>query len=269
MSLRHYTPKGNRRIGVSTAARKILGIVFSFAILLQASIPFTHGEILKWVILLAIYIGALAMMLHATFSFSWRYSLTYFGVTLFFAAMVEQIAVKTGWPFGDHTFNSSLGVKIDGVPVVIPFVWVMLAHPILVAARRVTKNWTFIYGGAAMMAWHLILDPQFAIMQRIHWTFTGSHVPSEKELPLSNPVGWLFTGILLIAILHAILPKDRRKHGAEFAIIDIFLTWTLLAGLADYLIFFHRPSTAIFAGSIYVIILAPYFISRLLGQPGD
>ena len=269
MSLHHYTPRGNRRRGVSNAARKILGIVLTIAILLQVYCPFAHGKVLNLVTILAIYTGALVMILHAIYSFGWRYAVTYLAVTLLFAAIVEKIGVKTGWPFGEHTFNSSLGVKIYGVPVVIPFVWVMLAHPILVAARRVTKNWTFIYGGAVVMAWHLFLDPQFATSHRVKWTFTGAHVPSEKELPISNPVGWLFTGMLLIAVLHLILPKERRKHGAEFAIVDIFLAWTLLAGLADYLFFFHRPATAMFAGLIYSIILAPYFFSRWLGQPGE
>lgn len=209
------------------------------------------------------------MILHAIYSFGWRYSITYVGVTLLFAVAVEQIGVKTGWPFGDHTFDSSLGVKIYGVPIVIPFIWVMLTHPILVAARRVTRNWTFIYGGAVMMAWHLFIDPELATTHRIQWTFTGAHVPFEKELPMSNPAGWLFTGMLLIAILHLVLPKERRKHGAEFATIDILLTWTLLAGIVDYLFLFHRPGTALFAGSIYAIILAPYFFSRWLGQPAD
>ncbi len=269
MSLRHFTPRGNRRRGVSSKARKILGTVLTSAIFLQLSFPFAHGEDLKWVTILAIYVGALAMILHAIYSFGWRYALTYIGVTLLFAGIVEQIGVKTGWPFGDHTFNTSLGVRIYGVPLVIPFVWVMLTHPILVVSRRVTKNWTFIYGGAVVMAWHLFLDPPLAINHQIQWSITGTRVPTMKELPMSNPVGWLFTGMLLMAVLHALLPKERRKHGAEFATVDIFLTWTLLAGVSDYLFFFHRPATAAFAGLIFTLVFAPYFFSRWLGQPGD
>ena len=269
MSLRHYTPRGNRRRGVSNTARKVLGAALAIAILVQMFYPFAHGEVSKWVTILAICTGALAMILHAIYSFGWRYASTYLGVTVIFALIVEQIGVRTGWPFGDHTFGSGLGIKIYEVPVLIPLVWVMLTHPILVAARRVTKNWTFIYGGAMIMAWHFFLDPQFATAHRVKWTFTGARVPFEKELPLSNPAGWLFAGMLLIAVLNLILPKERRKQGAEFATVDIFLAWTLLAGLADYLFFFHRPATAIFAGLIYAIILAPYFFTRWLGQPGD
>lgn len=209
------------------------------------------------------------MLLHAYYSFGLRYAATYSTVTLIFALLIEQIGVSSGWPFGNHTFEHSLGAYIYKVPLVIPFVWLMLAHPILVAARRVTQHWAFIYGGAIMMAWHLFLDPQMAIAHRVTWTFTGRHVPFESELPISNPAGWLFAGMVLIAILHFVLPKERRKQGAEFAAVDIFLGWTLLSGVVDNLFFFHRPTTAFFVGAIYAVILAPYFFSRWLGKPGD
>lgn len=231
--------------------------------------PFTHGQILQFITITAIYTGALAMLLHAYYSFGLRYASTYLVVTILFALLIEQVGVTTGWPFGDHSFDSSLGVRIYDVPLVIPFVWLMLAHPILVAARRVTQHWAFIYGGAIMMAWHLFMDPQMAAAHRVTWTFTESHVPFENELPMSNPAGWLFVGMLLIAILHFALPKERRKQGAEFMVVDIFLGWTLLSGVVDNVAFFKRPEIAVFAGAIYVLVLAPYFFSRWLGRPED
>lgn len=231
--------------------------------------PFAHGSLLRYVTIGAIYAGALAMLLHAYYSFGLRYASIYLVVTILFALLVEQIGVTTGWPFGDHSFDSSLGARIYNVPLVIPFLWLMLGHPILVAARRVTQQWAFIYGGAIMMAWHLFLDPQMATTKRVTWIFTGSHVPFESQLPISNPAGWLFAGMLLIAILHFVLPKERRKQGAEFVVVDIFLGWTLLAGVVDNVFFFKHPEIALFAGAIYLLILAPYFFSRWLGKPED
>lgn len=231
--------------------------------------PFTHGEISQFITIIAIYIGALAMLLHAFYSFGLRYASTYLVATFLFAFLIEQTGVTTGWPFGDHSFDSTLGVKIYDVPLVVPFIWLMLAHPILVAARRVTQHWAFIYGGAIMMAWHLFIDPQMAIASRVRWTFTGSHVPFENELPISNPAGWLFAGMLLVAILHFALPKERRKQGAEFVAVDVFLAWTLLSGIVDALFFSKRPEIALFAGAIFALVLTPYFFSRWLGKPED
>lgn len=231
--------------------------------------PFVHGQVLQSVTIGGIYAGALAMMLHAYYSFGLRYVTTYSIVTFVFALAIEQIGVSSGWPFGEHSFGSSLGTYVYKVPLVIPFVWLMLSHPILVAARRITQHWAFIYGGAIMMAWHLFIDPQLAITHGVMWTASGNRVPFESELPISNPAGWLFAGMLLMAILHFVLPKERRKQGSEFTSVDIFLAWTLLAGIVDNVFFFNRPKIALFGGAIYAVILAPYFFSRWLGKPGD
>jgi uncharacterized membrane protein len=267
VSLRHFTPRGNRRRGISANAQKILGSTLVLAIALQMLYPFTHGQILRIVTLSAIYMGALAMTLHAYYSFGLRYATTYLLTTLLFALLIEQIGLSTGWPFGNHIFDSSLGVKIYDVPLAIPFLWVMLAHPTLVAARRVTQHWAFIYGGAIMMTWRLFLDQQMTVAHQIKWSFTGGHVPFENQLPISLPAGLLFAGMLLVAILHLALPKERRKQGAEFVAIDIFLFWTLLSGVVNNIFFFNRPQIAFFAGAVYIFILAPYFFSRWLGKP--
>jgi uncharacterized membrane protein len=268
VSLRHFTPRGDRRRGISPSAQKILGATLVLAISVQLFYPFTHGQVLRVVTITAIYMGALAMTLHAHYSFGFRYAFTYLAITLLFAFVVEQIGVSTGWPFGDHIFDPSLGLKLYDVPLVIPFLWVMLAHPILVAARRVTQHWVFLYGGAIMMSWHLFLDPQLAIAHRVRWTFNGGHVPFEKELPISLPAGWLFAGMLLVAILNVALPKERRKQGAEFVAVDIFFFWTLLSGIVANIFFYDRLDIAIFAGAVYIFMLAPYFFSRWLGKPG-
>jgi uncharacterized membrane protein len=267
VSLRQFIPRGDRRREISATGRKILTAALALAISLQIVYPFTHGQILRVVTIIAIYMGALAMTLHAHYSFGFRYAIAYLAITLLFAFVAEQVGVSTGWPFGDHVFSSSLGLKIYDVPLVIPFLWVMLAQPILVAARRVTQHWAFIYGGAILMSWHLFLDPQLASAHRISWTFSGGHIPFEKELPLSLPAGWLFTGMLLVAILNVALPKERRKQGAEFVAVDIFLFWTLVSGVAANIFFYDRPEIAIFAGTFYIFVLSPYLFSRWLGGP--
>jgi putative membrane protein len=152
------------------------------------------------------------------------------------------------------------------VPLIVPFAWLMMAHPVLLISRRVTRHWVFIYGGTALMAWDLFLDPMMVAAHRWSWTFTGSHVPFEPEIPLSNAAGWLFAGMGLIALLHVSLPRERKKQGAEFTAVDIFLSWTLFSGVVGNLFFFDRPGVALFAGAIFALILAPYAIARWLGQ---
>ena len=83
------------------------------------------------------------------------------------------------------------------MPLVVPFAWVMIAHPCLVAARRIGKSWVFLYGALLMMAWDLFLDPLMVSAGRWTWVVKGSHVPFQPEIPLSNAFGWLLSGMLL------------------------------------------------------------------------
>jgi putative membrane protein len=267
VSIRQFTPRKNRRRGISSRAQNFLKIVLGISILLQVSYPLVNGEILRVVTLSTVYFGAAAMLLHAYYSYGTRYVFSYALITFVFALLAEEVGVRTGWPFGTYSYSSNLGIHVLDVPLVVPFAWVMMAHPILVAARRVSQHWIFLYGGTTLMAWDLFLDPQMVRANRWHWVFTGPHVPFESEIPLSNAAGWLFAGMGLMALLNLSLPKERRKISADSGAVDLFLGWTALSGIVGNLFFFSRPGIALLGGSILCALLAPYFFSRWLGRP--
>ena len=267
MSIRHYSPRRNRRRGISSRSHFALNLTLGIAILLQISYPLLSGEALRVVTISTVYWGAGAMALHALLAFGARYAFTYLGVALPFGFLIELIGLKTGWPFGTYEYDPSLGPQLFDVPLVVPFAWAMIAHPILCAARRVAGNWVFLYGGFGLMAYDLFLDPQMVTAGRWTWEVTGSHVPFTPEVPLSNAFGWLLSGMALIAILHLALPRDRRKVSASFITIDIFLIWTWFAGVVSNLFFFDRPGIAFIFGLTFGAILAPYIFSRWLGRP--
>jgi len=267
MSIRHYSPRRNRRRGISSRSQFALNLTLGIAILLQISYPLLSGEALQVVTISTVYWGAGAMALHALLAFGARYAFTYLGIALSFGFLIELIGLKTGWPFGTYEYDPSLGPQLFDVPLVVPFAWAMIAHPILCAARRVAGNWIFLYGGFGLMAYDLFLDPQMVTAGRWTWEVTGSHVPFTPEVPLSNAFGWLLSGMALIAILHLALPRDRRKVSASFITIDIFLIWTWFAGVVSNLFFFDRPGVALFGGFFYTLALGPYFFARWLGRP--
>ena len=267
MSQRHYSQRGNRQAGAPRRVKGLLAIILSMAILAQITYPLVEGQALRVATFATIYFAAAAMVLHGYYAFGARYATTYFFITFVFSLLIEQLGVRTGWPFGNYTYGASLGFQIFSVPLVVPFAWMMMAHPVLVAGRRVSKSWIFLYGGIALMGWDLLLDPTMVAESRWSWTFTGAHVPFEPTIPLSNAAGWLFVGMGLITLLHLVLPQERRKEIADFSAVDIFLGWTLFSGVVSNLFFFHRPGVALIGGLVFGAALAPYAFSRWFGRP--
>lgn len=267
MSIRHYTPRRRRYGQFSPRAHAFLIAVFAVAIGLQIIYPLVEGSTLRTLTLNVVYWAAAAMLLHSFFAYGFRYAFTYFVVTFIFALIIEHVGVITAWPFGEYSYSSELGLKIYQVPAVVPFAWIMMAHPVLIASRRIAGHWIFAYGGVLLAAWDLFLDPLMVTSGRWSWKVTGSHVPFQPEIPLSNTFGWLLSGMALIAILHLILPREQRKGGASFGTTDTFLLWTLFSGVVGNLFFFDRPGIAFFAGVILAAVLTPYFFNRWLGRP--
>ena len=267
MSIRHYNPRRKRRSGITPKARNFLYASVLLVILLQISYPLIDGEALRIVTIATIYAGAFAMVLHGHLSYGIKYSSRYLPLAFLFGLGIEALGLHTGWPFGVYEYSPTLGADLFGVPLVVPFAWVMMAHPLLIAARKVTKNWVFLYGGFGLMAYDLFLDPQMVTAGRWTWEVTGSHVPFTPEVPLSNAFGWLLSGMALIAILHISLPHDRRKVSASLAAVDVFLIWTWFAGVISNLFFFDRSGVALLFGASFGLVLAPYIFSRWLGRP--
>ena len=267
MSIRHYNPRRRRHGQLSPRVNGLLNSVVAIAILLQVIYPLVNGEALRLLTINVVYWGAGAMLLHALLAYGTRYAITYFFFTFLFALTIEHVGVVSQWPFGNYSYSGDLGLKIFEVPLVVPFAWIMMAHPVLTAARRIAGHWVFLYGGFALAAWDLFLDPMMVAEGRWTWVVTGAHVPFQPEIPLSNTFGWLLSGMFLIGVLHLITPRDKRKGGATFRTTDIFLLWTLFSGIIGNLFFFDRPGIAFFAGGIYGMVFAPYFFSRWLGRP--
>jgi putative membrane protein len=266
MSIRHYNPRRRRRSGISPQARNILMGLIGLTILLQISYPLLDGEPLRLVTIATVIVCAVSMVLHGHLSYGFKYSSRYLPVTYAFGLGIEALGVHSGWPFGVYEYDESLGAQFFGVPLVVPFAWVMMVHPCLCAARRIAGNWVFLYGGALLMAWDLFLDPQMVAAGRWTWEVMGTHAPFTPDIPLSNPFGWLLAGIVITGLLNLVLPRERRKEGASLRAVDALLLWTLFGGVVGNLFFFDRPGLAIFAGAIMSALLAPYFFSSWLGS---
>ncbi|MEN9324963.1 MAG: hypothetical protein RL414_717, partial [Actinomycetota bacterium] len=251
---------------ISPKARNFLFLLVGVTIALQISYPLITGETLRIVTIATVYVGAMSMVIHGHLSYGAKYSTRYLPITALFGLGIEVLGVHTGWPFGIYEYDASLGAQLFGVPIVVPFAWVMMVHPALIAARRIAGHWVFLYGGLLLAAWDLFLDPQMVAAGRWKWEVPGAHVPFTPDIPLSNALGWLLAGIVIIGALNKILPRERRKEAASLAAVDALLLWTLFAGFIGNLFFFDRPGLAFFGTFIMGALLTPYFFSSWLGN---
>ena len=265
MSIRHYTPRRRRR-GISQRARITLGATLALTILLQISYPLLDGEPLRIVTIATVLVGASAMVLHAYLSFGIKYASRYLIITALFGYFIELLGVHTGWPFGVYEYSSTLGISIASVPLVVPFAWVMMVHPALVAARRITQKWTFLYGGALLAGWDLFIDPQMVAAGRWTWVVDGAHVPFTPDIPLSNFFGWLLSGCAIVAFLNLVLPFERRRESASLRAVTILLAWVLFSGFIGNLFFFDRPGLAFFGSLFFGAFAAPFIYKNWLGE---
>lgn len=267
MSIRQYRPRARNRRLLSGNKALFLNTLFALTIALEIAYPLIHGDALRIVTITTVCCAALTVLVHSYFAFGPRFAFTYLFITSIFALGVEMIGTKTGWPFGTYHYDTSLGISLGSVPLIVSAAWVMMSYPLLIAARRVGKNWVFLYGGLGLMAWDLFLDPQMVAAHRWMWGKHGASTPFASEIPLSNSFGWLFAGMGLMALLHWALPKDRRKNGASLHIPNALLMWALFSGIVGNVFFFHRPGVALFGGLVFGVVLAPYIFELRFGRP--
>lgn len=266
MSIRNYTPRKRERRGPSRLQSLLLWGTLAVAIGFQISYPLLDGEALRLITIGTVYAAALATLVNAYLSHGSSYALRYFAITFTFGLTIEHIGITTGWPFGNYAYDPSLGAFLFSIPLVVPFAWMMLSHPILIAARALSSRWTVVIGGFGLMAWDLFLDPQMVSAGRWTWVDTTPHVPFQPEIPLSNTFGWLLSGIILMAMLQVFLPQERRKNGVNSHAGDAFLIWTWFSGVVGNIFFFSRPGVALVGGFAFGIFLFPYLFKRWINR---
>ncbi len=266
MSIRNFRPPRDLRRRITPIQSAISIAVLTVAIALQISYPLLKDEPLRLVTIAFVYWAAGAMLLHALFAYRVGFAVRFLLITFTYSLIIEQIGFRTTWPFGAYEYSGSLGYQIFGVPLVVPFAWVMMAYPLFSAARRIAPKWVFLVGGYGLMSWDLFLDPLMVSAGRWTWEITGRTVPFQPEIPLSNTLGWFLTGMGLMAILDRLIQKERRSVGVSRAIPEIFLFWSWVSGVIGNLFFFDRPGVALIGGIALGIIVFWYFLAVKFGR---
>lgn len=268
MSIRQYRPRGERRSALTRWGNIRLTLTMFIAIGSQIAFPLVNTSHSRASITISYVIaGGLFMCAHAHYAFGSSFFLIYFFTTLTLSFFIEWIGTHSGWPFGQYSYTDSLGWKIAGVPLVVPFAWLMMVYPMLLIGRKLSVHIPTLIAGAGLMFWDLYIDPTMVADSRWVWKAATPTTPFAPNIPLSNSIGWLLMGILVTTLLHKILPKDRRKNGLSVRRVDYFMAWTIFSGFVGGTFFFDRPGITIIATIGMLAIFLPYIFITRFGRP--
>ena len=171
------------------------------------------------------------------------------------AWLVEFVGHTTDFPFGAYKYTALLQPQLGGVPILIPFAWLMMLPPSWavaftltrpLAARPPLRRAAFIAASAVgMTVWDLFLDPQM-----VTWGFWAWADPAGGYfgIPWSNYAGWL---LAVTAITAAVRPAPLPLRPM---VVIYGVTWALMTiGLA---MFWGLPGPALIGGVVMGAILA-------------
>ncbi|TSD95266.1 carotenoid biosynthesis protein [Gordonia rubripertincta] len=180
--------------------------------------------------------------------------------------LAEAIGVSTGFPFGTYAYTDGLGLKVLGVPVLVPLAWIMMSWPALAVTRRLVgatrlsgtraRVVTALLGAYALTAWDVFLDPQMVDQGHWTWSFPTPSLPGVDDIPLTNFAGWLLVSFLMIAILDRLIGAGD----ADDAVPVTAYLWTYFSSVMAHAMFFGRPTVALTGAVVMGAVAIPVLV---------
>ena len=227
-------------------------------VLLQVAYPLVHGTARDRLTVLTVLVFVAASGTHAVVHRGAAWACAYLAVTAGTGLLAEAVGTRTGVPFGHYQYAHSLGPELLGVPVVVPLAWAMFAYPCLLVGQRLRRDavGAALVGAVALAGWDLFLDPQMVHAGHWRWSDVRVPLPSDAHVPVSNTLGWLAVGAVMLGVLQ-LLPRrdaDDRVPAALFL-------WTFVSSVIAFALFFGRPAVALVGGVVLGLVAVPYALS--------
>ncbi|GAA1692847.1 carotenoid biosynthesis protein [Fodinicola feengrottensis] len=188
--------------------------------LAQICYPLTSGTVRNFLTVATVLLFAATSITHAAATRGVSFAAVLVAVTAGGGFAVEAIGVATGWPFGSYVYAGTLGPRLLGVPLVIPFAWTMMAWPAWLVAGRLIRSSRWLRAGVAgwaLASWDVFLDPQMVAAGHWRWLHPSPALPGIASVPLTNYAGWLAVALVLMTLLSAQSESDCHKNTVRHA----------------------------------------------------
>ncbi len=145
--------------------------------------------------------------------------LLFLGIAFIIGVTVELIGVHTSYLFGHYYYGSNLGVKWNGIPLIIGANWGIMVVTSAAVIRRfeLNKHVELMMASVLMVLFDYILEPVAMKLDYWHW--------SKGTIPVYNFVCWFGVSLLLQWIYQRMkLPEVNKVAESLFLIMFIFFT---------------------------------------------
>lgn len=198
----------------------------------------TNVELPRW----SHVLSSIAIVLFALPSFwalkmwlGWADGIKLAAILGVYAVLVETVALLTGIPYGRFVYSEHLGFKLPGgAPWTVAFAWTPLILCAYTAARSlfVSRLSRIVCSTLLLLAFDFVIDPGAVLLG--FWQYQGGGI--YYGVPVSNFVGWVFSGAIGSAMVEAAISYFRPllpppvQIGSSAFFITFF--WTALAAFA-------------------------------------
>ena len=119
-----------------------------------------------------------------------------FALLIFASSIIlEWIGVHKNWIFGDYSYGTTLGFKLDAIPIIIGVNWFLLIYSAGVLMQRTRIRSIFfrvIIGAAILVLLDLIIEPVAQHFDYWHWL--------NNMVPLKNYLSWFLVSAVLLFV---------------------------------------------------------------------
>ncbi len=233
-------------------------------ILLQIGYPLTAGHTRAGLVVVTVLAGFAFSVGHALLTRGVRTAGALCLVAAGGGLLVEALGVHSGFPFGGYHYTGALGVRLLGVPVIIPLAWAWMAWPAWLAAARLVRPplLRLVVAGWGLAAWDLFLDPQ--MVAEGYWRWQHPH-PGLGGAPFTNYLGWLGVAVLMMALFALLAPEPAARPAADAPMYALYL-WTYYSSVLAHAVFLGLPSSAV-AGALGMGLVAVPLTIAVLRDP--
>jgi uncharacterized membrane protein len=149
----------------------------------------------------AVLILTAVLAVALTYRFSWK-SVAALLIVFIATWAIEALGVETGFPFGEYVYTDTLGLKVLGVSLVIPFAWLSVIATSDAVVGHFLRRYSILLVGLFATIFDFFLEFAADTLDYWHW---DSGFP-----PASNYLSWFMISVAAAALLRDTTPRRTR-----------------------------------------------------------